>query len=126
MHASHSTNGAASLTETKRPVRFGDVLLESIDYTIQGVLGEEPWTALFDFIEEQFHLRREDIPERLQDFTDALRILGRGAPVMTRAIVKNLCGRLGIPYIQRGDLDFKTYVEDCKRRYESLGVDPWS
>ena len=127
MTPGRSTEARANATATRRPARFEDVLLDSIDSAIRGVLGEMPWHALFDRAGGQVRLSHEEIPEHLQDFTDELkRIFGQGAVVMTRTIIRDLCGRLGIQYVEKGNVGFKTYVEDCKKRCESLGVDAWS
>lgn len=86
---------------------------------IREVLGEKPLKATFFSLERSFHIRREEIPARLEDFQNALaEFFGNGAPVITRAIARRLCTRLEIPYHERSDYDFRMYVEDCKRRYE--------
>ena len=99
---------------------FDSLLLESIDETVRGVLGEAPLQAMFYALEKHRGLRREEVPRRLGDFEKELVVLfgRRSAPVVMRMIVRDLCGKLGIPYQQRSDCDFKTYVEECKRKYE--------
>jgi hypothetical protein len=100
--------------------KFDSLLLESIDETVRGVLGEAPLQTMFYSLEKHLGLRREEVPARLGDFEKGLVALfgRRSAPVVIRMIVRNLCGKLGIPYQQRTDCDFKTYVEECKRKYE--------
>jgi hypothetical protein len=98
---------------------FRGLLLASLDDVIREVLGERPLKAMFSSLESNFHIKREEIPERLEDFQKGLaELFGKGAPVITRAVTRRLCRRLGIPYYERRDYDFKMYVEDCKRRYE--------
>lgn len=78
---------------------------------------------MFSSLESNFHIKREEIPERLEDFQKALaELFGNGAPVITRAVARRLCRGLGIPYYVRSDYDFKMYVEDCRRRYEQRPV----
>jgi len=103
-----------------RSGKFDSLLLESIDETVRGVLGEAPLQAMFYSFDKHLGLRREQIPERLEDFQNGLvRLFGRSAgAIIGRAILRTLCGKLEIPYQQRSDLDFKTYVEECKRKYE--------
>lgn len=62
----------------------------------------------------------EEIPDRLDDFQTALgKIRGKGAPVLTRMITRNLCNKIGgCSYHERSDWNLKMYVENCKRRYE--------
>ena len=102
---------------------FCSLLLASLDDVIREVLGERPRKAVFSSLERRFHIKREEIPERLEDFQKALgELFGNGAPVVTRAVARRLCRRVGIPYYERSDYDFKMYVEDCKRRYEQRPV----
>jgi hypothetical protein len=99
--------------------KFDSLLLESIDETVRGVLGEGPLLAMFYSLEKRLGIRRGEIPERLEDFQRGLMTLfGRSAaPIISRAIVRTLCGKLEIPYQQRSDYDFKTYIEECRREY---------
>lgn len=98
---------------------FPSLLLASLDDVIREVLGERPLKAVFSSLKRSFHIKREEIPERLDDFQKALEeLFGNGAPVITRAVARRLCRRLEIPYYERSDYDFKMYVEDCKRRYK--------
>jgi len=98
--------------------KFRSLLLESIDETVRGVLGEGPLKAMFYSLEKYLGVSRGEIPERLEDFQNGLvTLFGRSAaPIISRAIVRNLCGKLEIPY-QRSDYDFKTYIEECRRKY---------
>jgi len=100
--------------------KFDSLLLESIDESVRGVLGEGPLQAMFYSLEKHLGLRREEIPRRLGDFERGLVDLfgRRSAPVIIRIIVRNLSRKLEIPYYQRSDCNFQTYVEECKRRYE--------
>jgi hypothetical protein len=99
---------------------FDSLLLESIDETVRGVLGEAPLQAMFYSLEKHLSLRREEVPRKLGDFEKGLVALfgRRSAPIVIRMIVRNLCGKLEIPYQQRSEYDFKMYVEECKRKYE--------
>lgn len=102
---------------------FHRLLLTSVEDVIQEVLGERPLRAVLSTLQRSFHIKREEIPERLEDFQNALaELFGAGAPVITRAIVRRLCARLGIPYQQRSHPDLKTYVEDCKVRYKQKSI----
>ena len=68
---------------------FRLLLLESIDETIHILLGDDPMRVLFERLCNDFHLKREEIPDRLEDFEGALTFLfGSVAPVMTRAIAR--------------------------------------
>jgi hypothetical protein len=102
-------------------VEFRSVLLESIDETIRGFLGDEPLRVLFEGLGD-FDLKREEIPDRLEEFEKALTfVLLPVAPAITRAIAPCLYAKLRIPYCDRKDYTLKMYVQDCKSRIEQLG-----
>ena len=99
---------------------FRSLLLESIDDAIRGVLGDRPLEVMFPCLEKSFNVRREEIPDRLDDFQTALgKMFGKGAPVLARMIARNLCNKIGgCSFPERSDWSLKLYVENCKRRYE--------
>ena len=98
---------------------FRRLLLESIDETTHILLGDKPHRVLFKRLGNDFHLKREEIPNRLGDFQTALTaLLGAGSPVLVRAIIRKLCNKLGIPFVRKDDYDFEAYVADCIRRYQ--------
>jgi len=93
------------------------LLLQSIGETIHVLLGDKPQQVLFERLDDDFHLKREEIPDRLGDFQRALTaLLGAGSPVLTRAIIRNLCSKLEIPFVRKDEYDFEAYVADCIRR----------
>lgn len=99
---------------------FRKLVLAAIDETIHGVLGDRPCEVLFERLDSDFHLKYEEIPDRLEDFQTALdALLGAGSPILVRAIIHRLCGKLGIPFLRNNEWDFKTYVTDCMRRHKA-------
>jgi hypothetical protein len=95
---------------------FRRLLLDSVDDSIRGVLGEQPLQALYYSLGKNDRISRDDIPERLEDFENALtRLLGAGAPVITRMIARNLYARLEIPYRKEEGHDLRRDVEICRQ-----------
>lgn len=100
-------------------IEFRRLLLESIDETTHILLGEKPHRVLFERLGNDFHLKREEIPNQLGDFQTALTaLIGAGSPVLVRAIIRNLCGKLGISFVRKDKYDFEAYVADCIRRHQ--------
>jgi hypothetical protein len=98
---------------------FRGLLLESIGEIIHVLLGDEPQRVLFERMGNDFHLKREEIPDRLGDFQTALTaLIGAGSPVLVRAIIRNLCSKLGIPFARNDEHDFEAYIADCIRRHQ--------
>jgi hypothetical protein len=96
------------------------LLLESINDTIRGILGDGPMEAIFFRLEKSFNVRHEEIPDRLDDFQTALeKMCGKSAQVLMRMIARNLCNKIGgCSYHEGSDSNLRMYVESCKRRYQ--------
>ena len=100
-------------------IEFRRLLLESIDETTHILLGEKPHRVLFERVGNDFHLKREQIPNRLGDFQTALTaLIGAGSPVLVRAIIRNFCGKLETPFVRKDEYDLEAYVADCICRYQ--------
>ena len=98
------------------PDEFRTLLLESIEDTIRGVLGELPLQAVYDSLEKKNQIKRDDIPQRMEDFQNALtRLLGVAAPVMIRMMTRNLYSKFEIPRNQEAGYDLKKHAEICRQ-----------
>jgi hypothetical protein len=72
------------------------LLLESLDDVLDDLLGKQVRKAIYDHMERDYYIGREDIPERLGDFLLILeRTFGKGGKTIERTIAKRLCTKLG-------------------------------
>jgi len=104
--------------------KFEDVLQDSIDEAFSS-LGEAVKASIYFHLEHKFLITRQDIPRRIEDFSDALeRIFGLGAKHLELLIMKNLYEKVNCSYRWEGpkwlvpDLTFKKYVELIKIGYD--------
>lgn len=96
--------------------RFNRRLLEAVDEAFTS-LGDAAKLSLYWHLERVTGLNRAEIPVRLEDFHKALtRLLGPGAKVLERLIVRSLYGRLGLKYEDTPDWGFLEYIEEAKRQ----------
>src|SRR2546422_11480170 len=80
----------SSLMSDNKTQPFGEVLLESIDDSLQ-ILGEEPKNAVYQYLSTMQSLDRKDIPDRLEDFQSRLKNeLGGASRVVERLILRKL------------------------------------
>lgn len=105
--------------------KFEEVLQDSIDEAFS-ILGEAAKTSIYFNLEHKFLIARQDIPYRIEDFSDALeRIFGLGAKHLELLIMKNLYEKVHCSYKWEGprwlvpDLTFKKYVELTRIGYEN-------
>ncbi|MEM2896688.1 MAG: hypothetical protein QW265_03970 [Candidatus Bathyarchaeia archaeon] len=94
---------------------FNKVLLESID---EGFLklGESVKHAIYWHIERNYGIKREEIPDRLKEFHEALiGLFGAGAKVIERLVAKSLYGKLGLSFEERESWSLIDYIEEAKK-----------
>lgn len=97
---------------------FGEVLLSTIDESLS-VLGEEPKMALYQYLETMHSLPREDIPHRIEEFSNGLKkALGGASSVVERLILKKLFQRIGGVFREAQGLEFHDYVMEARRRFD--------
>jgi len=82
-----------------RAETFEAILLEVVDQSSLMLLGKSGRAATYFHIESIFHLPKQEIPQRLEDFSKAVRkIFGVGGQLIEQQILKELCKRLGVNY----------------------------
>lgn len=71
-------------------VELEETLLQAVDEALL-IPGEVVRTAIYERIERSYQLRREEIPDRLETFHQALQdLLGAGGKVMEKFTAKSL------------------------------------
>ncbi len=99
---------------------FDQLLLEAIDDGLS-VLGEEPRSAFYQFLATMHALPREDIPEKVEEFSKGLKkALGGAYPVVQRIILRKLFQKLGYSFHESAGLELVDYVLEAKQRFEIL------
>ncbi len=114
----------------KNEKKFSTILLESIDEALLK-LGENTKTSIYFHLKTKFAISRHDIPEKIEDFSDALeQIFGLGAPKIEILIMKCLNEQVKGTYKWVGprwlvpDLTFIKYVKLmrlCCEETEKIG-----
>jgi len=90
---------------------FRSLLLEAVDEALS-MLGETSREAIFFFIEEKFGLRKEEIPQNLEEFSNALRMIfgDVGCYFLEEQILNRLYARLGLVYSKRPKRKFSECI----------------
>jgi hypothetical protein len=97
---------------------FDRLLVESLDESFAAILGEIPKKTVYDVLQKNHAITRNRIPERLNEFTDALETVfgAASSKVLERIIVKGLYSKLGLTYVERPDWRLFDYVTEAKSR----------
>lgn len=79
------------------PRDFGKILLEAIDEGLSS-LGQSSRQAIYFHLEKSFNIKKQEIPLRIEGFTDAIeQLFGSGADYLEILIVKRLHEKIGKP-----------------------------
>jgi hypothetical protein len=112
------------MTVPKRNQIFAQLLLDAIDDALCS-LGERVKTSIYFHLEDRFQIKRQEIPERIEAFSDALdQIFGLGARHLEILFMKNLHAKTGAlcepvtPALSVSELTFKQYVDLIEQNFE--------
>ena len=102
-----------------RTLAFSQLLLEAVDDSLS-ILGDEPKRALYQYLATMHSLQREEIPDRLEEFSTGLKkALGGASSVIQRIILRKLFQKLGSTFRESQDSEFSDYIRDARRRFDS-------
>jgi KaiC/GvpD/RAD55 family RecA-like ATPase len=102
----------SSITES---ISVEEALLQAIDSGLLA-LGEIVRDTLYDRFDKKYQLKREEIPEKLDTFHNALGVmLGAGARVIETQIAKSLVSRLGLDFTENLDWTIVNYFDLARR-----------
>lgn len=94
------------------------LLVESVEESLACVLGDMVKKAVYDALEKHYSIVRNQIPERLNDFTLALEKTFGMTPSRTigKVIVKSLYSKLGLAFVEKADWRLPDYVREARTR----------
>ena len=98
---------------------FEKLMLEAIDEGLSS-LGESSKQAIYFHLEKTFNLRREEIPDRVSAFSQAIEnIFGAGAGCLEILIMKRLYEKVGgiLRWDKKKGFSFVEYVTIAKRSF---------
>jgi hypothetical protein len=108
---------------------FDQILLESIDEALLS-LGEGVKVSIFYHLQDLFRVRKEEIPQKIEFFSDALeKIFGIGARQLEILFMKNLHSKLTLTCKWPNEckwiipnLTFKEYIALMRQEFEKTNV----
>ena len=90
---------------------------ETVDETLKQVFKEEGTRVIYDYLENNSHLKREEIAEKTKVFSAGLeKLLSTAAPMIEKLILKNLHSKLGLKFVEKKGYRFTDYVEELRKR----------
>ena len=112
----------AALERAQKMESPEDLLLQVIDKTLNQIFREEGASVIYDFLEMQSQLKREDISSKTKAFSAGLmKLLGSGALVIEELMLKNLCHLLELKFVQKKGHSFSDYAKALMERFYVKG-----
>jgi len=109
------------VSDSRRPNEFKSIFLQAIDKGLL-VLGGSVGDSIFYYLESKYHLRREQVPEQIEDFHMALEgLFGGGATVIEKLIARNLCDGLGVCFEEHDNWTLLDYVSHARKVANASG-----
>jgi hypothetical protein len=95
------------------------LLVESMDEALTGLLGKRARQAIFEHLERNCLLPREEIPNRLADFFGLMdETFGKGGKTIARVIAKRLYTKLGWEFVETPSYEFEDYIKVARDRLD--------
>lgn len=90
---------------------------ESIDQALDDLLGRRAKEAIYDYLERNYSLARDDIPKNMEKFFRLTgETFGKASRTIARCIVKRLWEKLGWKFEGINGFEFSDYLEMAKAR----------
>jgi hypothetical protein len=103
---------------------LGDMLTQCIDEALTDLLGKRTREAVFDNLERNRGLSRNDIPDHLNDFFDLMeRTFGKGSKTIGKSIIKKMFSKLDWDFVEIPAYDFQDYLEAIRKRITRAVID---
>ena len=90
--------------------KFDDALLKAVDFAFNS-LGRSCKQALYFHLKNTFHVGRREIPEKVEEFDNALKLIFKdGAIFLEGLILDELCEGLEVKFERKNVLNFDEAV----------------
>ena len=105
------------LRSVEKTGRLDDLLLSVVDETMKQVFKDAGAKVIYDYLEDNSDLKREEIAENPEVFSAGLeRLMVSAARVVEKLILKNLYRKLGLKFEEKEGYEFSDYVEELRKR----------
>jgi len=95
------------------------LLLEAVDEALTDILGTRAREAIYDYLERNRGLAREEIPKRLNDFQEFMdEAFGKGGQTIGRMVAKRLYAHLDWEFVDIPQYTLPDYLQLVADRVE--------
>ena len=103
------------MSEKKK--KLNKVIVNTVDEELKKIFGETATLVIYGYLENNFSLKREKIPEKIELFSQGLnKFFGSGAYMLEKTILANLYSSFGFTYEGKKGYSFVDHVTELKNR----------
>ena len=96
---------------------LGELLVQSVDETLTDLLGKRTKEAVYDCLERNYALGREDIPDNLSKFFQLMEeTFGSGSRTIAKSIIKRMFSKLDWEFVEMPGYQFTDYLDAIRKR----------
>jgi len=100
-----------------KPNTLNDLILDSIDEALSGLLGVRGRDLIYDHIARNYSFGREDIPVHLEEFLKLLEgTFSEASRTIGRTIIRRLYDKLDWNFVVVSGFQFEDYIADARAR----------
>ena len=100
-----------------KPNTLNDLILDSIDDALSGLLGVRGRDLIYDHIARNYSFGREDIPLHMDQFLALLeKTFSSGSRTIGRTILRHLYDKLDWEFVIVSDYKFEDYLEAARAK----------
>ena len=94
-------------------------MLSVVDETMRQIFREAGVKVIYDYLENNCNLKREEIAEKPEVFSAGLkRLMVSAALVIEKMILENLYRKLGLKFEEKEGYEFSDYIKELRKRCE--------
>jgi len=103
------------MSEKKK--KLNKLIVNTVDEELKKIFGETATLVIYGYLENNLSLKRENIPEKIELFSQGLdKFFGSGAYMLEKMILTNLYSSFGFNYQEKKGYTFVDYVTELKNR----------
>lgn len=96
---------------------IAECLIKTLDCGLKEIFGEYATSIIYDYLERNLSLKKDEIPMRIEEFRKGLRkFLSTGAYVVEKTVLKKLYSSYGLDFEEKENYDFEDYVRELKKK----------
>lgn len=103
------------MSEKKK--KLNKVIVNTVDEELKKIFGKTATLVIYGYLEDNFSLKREKIPEKIDLFSQGLeKFFGSGAYMLEKSILTDLYSSFGFNFEENKGYTFVDYVTELKNR----------